>query len=178
MNLTTSTIGFLLLIFTSSVFAMQQINVTSESIVEGKINKIHACSKFGGRDSPVQIRAENVPEGAKFLALVADDPDAVRPAGRVWVHWNVFNVSSTGSTFTLESGVMPKGDLGRTSGNAKGYEGMCPPDGVHKYRFAVFALSERIETGGFFGLSAMTIEQFETKYRSLIVGKGQIEGKF
>jgi phosphatidylethanolamine-binding protein (PEBP) family uncharacterized protein len=120
-------ICLLFMLFTSSVFAMNQINVTSESIVEGKINKIHACSKFGGRDSPVQIRAENVPERAKFLALVADDPDAVRPAGRVWVHWNVFNVSPTGPTFTLESGVMPKGDLGRTSGNAKGYEGMCPP---------------------------------------------------
>jgi phosphatidylethanolamine-binding protein (PEBP) family uncharacterized protein len=62
---------FLLLLFTPVVFALQQINITSESIVEGKIHKIHACSKFGGRDSPVQIRAENVPEGAKFLALVA-----------------------------------------------------------------------------------------------------------
>jgi Raf kinase inhibitor-like YbhB/YbcL family protein len=171
-------ICLLFMLFTSSVFAMNQINVTSESIVEGKINKIHACSKFGGRDLPVQIRAENIPGTAKFLALVADDPDAIRPAGRVWVHWNIFNISTTGPTFSIEAGTNPKGELGRTSGNAKGYEGMCPPDGVHKYRFAVFALSERTETGGLFGPSAMTIDQFETKFKSLIVGKGYIEGKF
>ncbi len=168
----------LLMIFAPSVFSMNQINVTSESIVEGKINKIHACSKFGGRDLPLQIRAENILGTAKFLALVADDPDAIRPAGRVWVHWNIFNIPTTGPTFSLESGALPKGDFGRTSGNAKGYEGMCPPDGVHRYRFAIFALSERIETGGLFGPSAMTVDQFETKFKSLIVGKGYIEGKF
>ncbi len=162
----------------SPAFAMEHISVSSESIVEGKINKVHACSRFGGRDLPIQLSAENIPAAAKFLALVADDPDAVRPAGRVWVHWNVFNISTSGTTFKIESGATLNGDLGRTSGNAKGYEGMCPPDGVHKYRFAVFGLTERIELGGFFGPSAMTIDQFESKYKGLIIGKGLIQGSF
>ena len=36
---------------------------------------------------PVEI--SGVPEAARSLVLVMDDPDAVEPAGKVWVHWTL-----------------------------------------------------------------------------------------
>jgi len=34
-----------------------------------------------------------VPAGTRSLALIMDDPDAMEPAGKVWVHWIMYNVS-------------------------------------------------------------------------------------
>jgi Raf kinase inhibitor-like YbhB/YbcL family protein len=167
----------MLLIFHTHAFS-SELSISSESIKDGKIEKIHACGRQGGRDMPLQLSIKGIPGEAKYLAIVSDDPDAVRPAGRVWVHWNIFNVPVKGDGLDIAAGEKLEGDLGRTSGNSKGYEGMCPPDGVHTYRFAVFALSGKIELGGFFGPNAMTIDAFEGKYKASIVRKGIITGKF
>ena len=155
-----------------------ELSISSESIKEGKIEKVHACGRQGGRDIPLQLSIKGIPVESKYLAIISDDPDAVRPAGRVWVHWNVFNVPVKGDSLDIAAGEKLEGDVGRTTGNSKGYEGMCPPDGVHTYRFAVFALSGKIELGGFFGPSAMTIDAFEGKHKDLILRKGIVFGKF
>lgn len=153
------------------------IELTSASITDGRIAQEHSCPAKGGSGKSLQLTVRGLPAGTKYIGIVADDPDAVRPAGKVWVHWNLFNVPAAGE-LTVPAGQPPAGDAGRTSGNAKGYEGMCPPDGEHTYRFAVFAYKEKLELGGFFGPAPMTIDAFESKYRDRILGKALITGKF
>lgn len=166
------------LLLDSSFVLADQLSLTSASIQDGKIERAHACRQQGGKDISPQLSIKSIPTEAKFLAVVSDDPDAVRPAGKVWVHWNLFNIPKKSDELDIAAGGTSDGDPGRTSGGVKGYEGMCPPDGIHTYRFAVFALSEKIELGGFFGPSAMTIESFESKYRQLVLAKAVISGKF
>ena len=64
---------------------------------------------------------------------------------------------------------------GTTSGGARGYEGMCPPDGMHTYRFAVFAFASPVQVDT---RTAWTIDAFEKSYRAQAIGKAQITGTF
>jgi len=161
----------------TSTFAQNSMQLSSTSIVDGKIRQEHACRSNGGKDVSVQLSVKDIPSEAKYLTIVMDDPDAVPVAGKTWVHWNLFNVPVSGD-LNIRAGVPPEGDKGRATGGSKGYEGMCPPNGIHTYRFAVFATKEKIEVGGFIGPTAMTIESFETKFAPSVVSKARILGKF
>ena len=81
------------------------------------------------------LNLEDVPENAKSLALIMDDPDA--PAG-TWVHWIVWNISP--STKKIAKGTEPQGIQGTTSFGKSGYGGPCPPFGTHRYFFKLYAL--------------------------------------
>ncbi|MFH1201898.1 MAG: YbhB/YbcL family Raf kinase inhibitor-like protein [Candidatus Omnitrophota bacterium] len=76
---------------------------------------------------------EGVPEGAKSLALIMDDPDA--PIG-TWVHWVVFDMPILSR---IEENSVP-GKLGATSSGRRDYGGPCPPSGTHRYFFKIYAL--------------------------------------
>jgi Raf kinase inhibitor-like YbhB/YbcL family protein len=151
-----------------------RMELSSSSIVGGQIQKPHACRAKGGMDQPVQLTIRDLPADAKFISIVADDPDAVRAAGKVWVHWNVFNLPAQGAV-TIAAGQKLSGDIGQTSGGGRGYEGMCPPDGVHTYRFAVFASRDKLQVDT---RTPLTIDAFEGKYGSQVLAKAQIAGKF
>ena len=62
--------------------ANAEINLTSESVVDGKIGKIHACRQKGGKDKSIQISALNLPADTKSISIILDDPDAIKPAGK------------------------------------------------------------------------------------------------
>jgi Raf kinase inhibitor-like YbhB/YbcL family protein len=151
------------------------MELSSSGIVEGRIAKPHACRAKGGSDQPPPLDIREIPSEGRYVAIVADDPDAVRPAGKVWVHWNVFNVPAAGRHMEIAAGQQLTGDVGHTSGNGRGYEGMCPPDGVHTYRFAVFALQDKVKIDT---AEAWTIDAFEVKYGSQIVARALITGQF
>ena len=55
----------------------------------GKILIKYTCD---GENVNPQLSISNVPENSKSLALIMDDPDAVKPAGKVCDHWIVFNI--------------------------------------------------------------------------------------
>jgi Raf kinase inhibitor-like YbhB/YbcL family protein len=150
------------------------MELTSSSIVGGQIQKPHACRGKGGTDQPIQLTIRGLPPDTNFISIVADDPDAVRPAGKVWVHWNMFNVPARGN-LAIAAGQHLSGDAGHTSGGAPGYEGMCPPDGVHTYRFAVFASRDKLQIDT---RKPWTIDTFEAKYGDQLLAKAQITGKF
>lgn len=94
----------------------------------------------GSELSPA-IEWSGVPLQAKSIALISDDPDAPRGT---WVHWVIFNIPprSTG----LPEGVPHKEVLengaaqGINDSNEVGYGSPCPPSGVHRYYFKLYAL--------------------------------------
>ncbi len=82
-----------------------------------------------------ELNIEDIPEDAKSLALIMDDPDA--PMG-TWIHWVVWNIPA--ETKTIAKGNEPEGIQGTTSFGDKGYGGPCPPSGTHRYFFKLYAL--------------------------------------
>lgn len=91
---------------------------------------------------PLEIT--NVPEAAESLALIVDDPDAVEPAGKVWVHWVVWNIPPGTGTIP-EDWTPEEAREGTTDFDEVGYGGPSPPDREHRYRFKLFALDERLD---------------------------------
>jgi Raf kinase inhibitor-like YbhB/YbcL family protein len=106
---------------------------------EAMIPSKYTCD---GQDISHDLSWTGVPEGAKSLVLINDDPDA--PVG-LWVHWVLYNIPphSTG----LPEGVdkktpsLPDGSVqGTNSWGRTGYGGPCPPGGTHRYFFKLYAL--------------------------------------
>ena len=142
------------------------MQVSSTSIANGQIQAVHAAKSKGGQDQPLALTVRGIPGEARYLCIVGDDPDALKPAGRVWVHWNVFNVPLQGDTLEIPAGQPPGGEAGTTSSGHRG---------EHTYRFAVFASREpiKVDTG-----KAWTIDEFERSYGSQALGKAMTEGRF
>ncbi|MFH0928388.1 MAG: YbhB/YbcL family Raf kinase inhibitor-like protein [bacterium] len=102
-------------------------------------------SKFtcDGQDTSPPLMISGVPVGAQSLALIVDDPDAVRG---VWTHWLVWNIAPTTSLISENS--TPQGGVeGTTSFGSARYGGPCPPFGIHRYRFKIIALDIKLGLG-------------------------------
>jgi len=98
-----------------------------------------------GENISPPIEWEGISEGAEFLVLICDDPDA---PGGTWVHWVVFNIPA--DTKGLPENVLPERELkcsalqGMNDFKKIGYGGPCPPSGEHRYFFKLYALDDRI----------------------------------
>jgi hypothetical protein len=73
----------------------------------------------------------------KSYVLIVDDPDA--PSG-VWDHWVLVNIPP--NVKQLDEGAqLPSGAVnGKNSWGGIGYRGPCPPSGIHRYFFRLYAL--------------------------------------
>lgn len=93
--------------------------------------------EYSGRGADVNppLVIENIPVGAKSLALIVDDPDA--PAG-TWVHWVVFDIPVVSK---IDKDSIP-GKLGMTDSGRAQYHGPNPPSGTHRYFFKIYALDK------------------------------------
>lgn len=84
----------------------------------------------------------NVPSGAKSLALIMHDPDAVSGD---FTHWLLWDIPSGTVAITVNS--VPMGAIqGLNSRGEIGYMGPCPPPGTgtHRYMFDFFALDKTL----------------------------------
>lgn len=94
----------------------------------------------GGNISPPLTFSE-VPEDAKSLVLIMEDPDA--PSG-TFTHWILYNISP--ATLQVPEGEPPyearqaTNDFGQV-----GYGGPKPPSGTHRYVFKLFALDVTLD---------------------------------
>ena len=104
----------------------------------GEIPARYGCH---GEDISPPLVFGNIPEEARSLALVVEDPDA--PSG-LFVHWVLYDLPAT--LRGLPEGVPPSPELehgirqGRNDFGRIGYGGPCPPDRPHRYFFRLFAL--------------------------------------
>lgn len=102
---------------------------------KGHIPSEYTCD---GKDINPPLEVENIPEGTKSLALIMEDPDAPRGTFDHWLVWNISpNEAIAEQTNPGISGI---NDFGKT-----GYGGPCPPSGVHRYFFKVYALDTKLE---------------------------------
>jgi len=98
----------------------------------------------GSNVSPALAWA-GVPQNAKSLVVIVDDPDVPAPflPLRTWVHWLLYNIPPTVSELPqhLAPQDLPQGTWqGKNDWKETGYNGPCPPFGRHRYFFKLYAL--------------------------------------
>jgi len=91
-----------------------------------------------GEDASPGLLIEGIPQQAKSLALIVDDPDA--PMG-TWVHWVVYDMPPAGR---IGQNSIP-GKQGTNDFGKRNYGGPCPPSGTHRYFFKIYALDAMLD---------------------------------
>jgi Raf kinase inhibitor-like YbhB/YbcL family protein len=110
----------------------ETMKLTSNDFNQGDlIPKEFTCQ---GDDFNPHLAWEDAPANTKSFALIVDDPDA--PVG-LWVHWLVKDIPANIKEIKQDSvpGNQVENDFGK-----KDYGGPCPPSGVHRYVFKLYAL--------------------------------------
>ena len=113
---------------------MGSLKLTSSAFEDGGEIPRECGYKNGNKIPPLTI--SGIPEGTKSLPLIMDDPDAMEPAGKVWVHWVAGNMDLT---FLPSIENLAKIE-GMTAFGKAGYGGPAPPDKRHTYVFKLYAL--------------------------------------
>jgi len=121
-----------------------EIKLTSKAFKEGDfIPKKYTCD---GENVSPPLEWSGIPSEAQSIAIICDDPDA--PMG-TWVHWVVFNIPPSVSKLNEKFPSNKILEDGTTQGNNDfkkiGYGGPCPPGGIHRYFFKIYALDKRVE---------------------------------
>lgn len=148
---------------------------------EGVIPSKYTCD---GEDLIPYLEIDDIPENAKSLVLIMDDPDIpdfVRKSKGIEVfdHWIVFNMEPQDRNedglgrLVIEEGVEPEGVKGVNSAGKIGYMGPCPPDKEHRYFFKIFALSSTLELP-----EGVTSTQVEKAMDGLVLEKAELVASY
>ena len=119
--------------------AASSISITSPFFHAG--GDIPAKFTCNGTNVSPELQISSVPNEAKSLVLIVDDPDA--PRG-LFTHWIVWNVDSK-TTRVAENSSPTAGVQGINDFGKRNYGGPCPPSGTHRYFFKIFALDTKLE---------------------------------
>ena len=119
------------------------IKLTSPAFADGQeIPREYTCD---GEDVSPPLAWGGIPDAARSLTLIVDDPDAPDPAAprMTWVHWVLYNlpVTSAGLARAVRALDLPDGTReGLNDWRQTGYRGPCPPVGRHRYFHKLYAL--------------------------------------
>ena len=137
------------------------MELTSSDFQEG--NEIP--KKFGYKHENKQPNVEfsSVPTETKTLAIIMDDPDAMKAVGKVWVHWLTYH-----DVADSNSKIEGKTDFGEI-----GYGGPAPPDGRHTYIFKAYALDTELELK-----EGFSKQELEDAMKDHILAEAKLTGTF
>lgn len=144
---------------------------------DGIIPAKYTCDGDGKLSPPLLIRG--VPEEAKSLALIMDDPDIPDVARKThgisaFDHWTLFNIPP-------ETSEIPEGGTAGTPGvNTSGnpyYIGPCPPPqyepSEHRYVFRLYALRAPLELK-----TGATKKEVLSALAPLVVAEAELVGRY
>jgi len=174
-------VSFLLLLIIAQNYLIPQtksgskkmsIKVESPAFNYGEfIPSIYTCD--GVNISP-PLKWSGVPDGTKSIALICDDPDA--PIGD-WVHWVMYNIPPEVKELKENipsDKILKDGSIhGLNDWKKYGYGGPCPPSGVHRYYFKIFALDVKLDLA-----PGATKKQLLDAMRGHILAQGELMGKY
>ncbi len=147
------------------------MRLTSPSFSEGGlIPRLYTCD---GQDTSPALHWEDVPNDARSLALIVDDPDA---PGRTWVHWVLFNISPALTMLAEGAAATPGatgGAAGTNSWKRAAYGGPCPPSGAHRYYFKLYALDAVLDLP-----ETTTAAQLETAMQGHVLATAKLMGRY
>ncbi len=134
----------------------------------------HTCD---GDDKSPPLSWGEPPKGARSFVVIMDDPDAVEVAGRIWVHWLIYNLPPRARS--LSDGiprqvVLPAGARQGDGDSGMGYHGPCPPPGrTHTYSFRLYALDAFLPVDPVF-----TKESLVEAMQGHILATGELQGTY
>ena len=171
--LTIFTLNFLLLsINLAFTKEEKKMEITSSAFKHNEnIPSKYTCD---GDDFSPPLNISNIPEETKSLAIIADDPDAPK---KTWVHWVIFNIPPDQKR--LQEGIqsikeLPNEAIQGTNDFEKiGYGGPCPPSGIHRYFFKLYALDTIIKLE-----SGITKKELEEAIKSHILDQAELIGTY
>jgi len=136
------------------------MELTSSDFQEGS----EIPKKFGYKHENEQPNVEfsSVPNEAKTLAIIMDDPDAMKAVGKVWVHWLTYH--GINDTTKIE---------GKTDFGEIGYGGPAPPDGRHTYIFKGYALDTSLNLK-----EGFSKQELEDAMKDHILAQAKLTGTF
>ena len=133
----------------------------------GKIPGKYTCD--GDNVNP-PFFIKDISQETKSLVLIIDDPDAIKPAGKVWDHWVVINIPANTSEIRGDS--VPGKELINSSNNVS-YHGPCPPDREHRYFFKLYALDIELKLD-----SNSNKKDVEREMQGHILAKAELIGRY
>ena len=137
------------------------MELTSNDFQEGS----EIPKKFGYKHENEQPNVEfsSVPSDAKTLAIIMDDPDAMKAVGKIWVHWLTYH-----DVADSNSKIEGKTDFGEI-----GYGGPAPPDGRHTYIFKGYALATTLDLK-----EGYSKQELEDAMKGNILAEAKLTGTF
>jgi len=197
MRILTTLLAIFVLVTMAAFKNNKTLTVTSYAFTNnGNIPVKYTC--LGQAASP-PLSIGNIPEGAKSLAVIVDDPDApIKPptpaAPRAtknkhkktattkhpktgtetppvyFTHWLIWNIDVDGGTIPEN---FKNDNEGTNSAQQVGYIGICPPTGTHHYRFKVYALDTKLNISKSSDKAAL-----EKVMQGHILAWGELDGVF
>lgn len=115
------------------------MRLTSPAFADGA--EIPPKYTFDGENLSPPLRIEGAPAEAKSFVLILEDIDS--PIGP-FTHWVMWNIPP--ETVDIAEGESPAGaETGINGFGEVRYGGPCPPSGLHRYLFRLYALNEILE---------------------------------
>jgi Raf kinase inhibitor-like YbhB/YbcL family protein len=151
----------------------QSMQLTSTAFAQGQpIPAAYTCT---GKNISPGLKWSGVPDGAKSLVLIADDPDA--PMG-TWVHWVLYDLppatKELAEDLQKSQYISGGGTQGLNDFKHLGYGGPCPPPGKpHRYFFKLYALDKMLELKP--GATKKAVEQAMEKH---VLAQGELMGTY
>jgi Raf kinase inhibitor-like YbhB/YbcL family protein len=163
------TIWFALAIFVGifNMNAASSISITSPSFQAS--GDIPAKFTRNGTNVSPELQISSVPNEAKSLVLIVDDPDA--PRG-LFTHWIVWNIDPK-TTRVAENSAPTAGVQGINDFGKRNYGGPCPPSGTHRYFFKIFALDTKLELK-----PGARRAELDAAMRGHILAQGELMGRY
>lgn len=124
-----------------------------------------------GEERSPPLRWQDIPEGTRSLALICEDPDALRGT---YDHWILYNIPPTISVLAEGLKRLPHGIQSlKNSSETTNYVGPNPPSGIHRYFFILYALDTVLQLPG-----DATKEDLLKAMHSHILGKATLVGRY
>jgi len=144
-----------------------KMKITSPAFQQG--GSIPSKLTCDGSDTSPPLRIEQIPGDAKSLALIADDPDA--PSG-LFTHWIAWNIDP--KTTDIAEGDAPSDAVqGQNDFGKSGYGGPCPPSGIRRYLFKIFALDRQLDLP-----AGAKRAQLDAAMKGHVLAQGELMGRY
>ena len=120
-----------------------------------------------GKNVSPPLHWSTPPTGTRSLALIMEDPDA---PGGTFTHWLAWGIAASARGLRAGQRAPREGtnDAGRI-----GYTGPCPPAGVHRYVFRLYALEAALKLA-----QGASRAQFLTALRGRSLAVARLVGRY
>ncbi len=129
----------------------------------GFIPERYTCE---GKNINPSLVIQNIPKDTKSLTLVLTD---LTVAGEAYDHWLCWNINPV--DIIIEN--TKPGIEGKNSSGQLAYEGPCPPSGIHRYVFKVYALDNMLNLK-----AGANKKEVEKAMENHILASGELIGKY